>query len=106
VIDESDSQYEKHPDPIISILLPISITDDAEKVRINLWWKTSIRKSFSITKISFPDSIEIDDKVISRNAEPSMNSTFRGITIDGSDEEENALDSIRVKSEFDSNVIE
>jgi hypothetical protein len=38
--------------------------------------------SFSITKISFPDSIEIDDKVTPINAKPSMNSTFRGITID------------------------
>jgi hypothetical protein len=39
-------------------------------------------KSFSITKILFPDSIEIDDKVRPINAEPSMNETFRGITID------------------------
>jgi hypothetical protein len=44
-----------------------------------LWSTTSIRKSFSITKISFPDSIEIDDKITSPNAEPSMNSTFLGI---------------------------
>jgi hypothetical protein len=29
--------------------------------------------SFSITNISFPDSIEIDDKVTPINAEPSMN---------------------------------
>jgi hypothetical protein len=28
--------------------------------------------SFSRTKISFPDSIEIDDKVTPINAEPSM----------------------------------
>jgi hypothetical protein len=41
-----------------------------------------IRKLFSITKISFPDSIEIDDNVTPINAEPSMNSTFRGIIID------------------------
>jgi hypothetical protein len=34
-----------------------------------------------------------------------MNRTFRGITIDLSDENENANDSIRVKCEFDSNVI-
>jgi hypothetical protein len=66
----------------------------------------SIRKSFSITKISFPDSIEIDDKVTPINAEPSMNSTFRGITIDGSDEYANASNSIRVKRESDSNVID
>jgi hypothetical protein len=33
-------------------------------------------------------------------------STFLGIKIDWSDENENALDSIRVKCEFDSNVID
>jgi hypothetical protein len=43
---------------------------------------TPIRKSFSRTKVSLPDSIEIDGEVISRNAELSMNRTFRGITID------------------------
>jgi hypothetical protein len=36
VIDESEKQYEKHSDPRISIFLPISITDDSEKLRINL----------------------------------------------------------------------
>jgi hypothetical protein len=35
-----------------------------------------------------------------------MNSTFRGITIDRSDEYEKALDSILVNCEFDSNVID
>jgi hypothetical protein len=35
-----------------------------------------------------------------------MNRTFRGITIDWSDEYENAYDSIRVKCEFNSNVID
>jgi hypothetical protein len=35
-----------------------------------------------------------------------MNSIFRGILIDLSDEFENASDSIRVKREFDSNVID
>jgi hypothetical protein len=34
-----------------------------------------------------------------------MNSTFRGITIDSSDDDENVSDSIRVKCEFHSNVI-
>jgi hypothetical protein len=33
-------------------------------------------------------------------------STFRGITIDESDENENAFDSIRVNRESDSNVID
>jgi hypothetical protein len=45
--------------------------------------------SFSTINISFPDSIEIEDKVTPRNAEPSMNRTFRGITIDSSNESQN-----------------
>jgi hypothetical protein len=44
--------------------------------------RLSIRISFSITKISFPDSIEMDDNITPINAESSMNSTFRGTTID------------------------
>jgi hypothetical protein len=68
VIDESDSQFEKHFDPRISTFLPISIANDFQKFRINLRWRTSIRMPFSITKISFPDSIEIDDKVTLKNA--------------------------------------
>jgi hypothetical protein len=71
-----------------------------------LWWKTSIRRPFSIAKISFPDSIEIDDKVVQLNAQPSMNWTFRGTKIDWSDEHENASDLIRVKCESDSNLID
>jgi hypothetical protein len=39
-------------------------------------------------------------------AELSMNRTLRGITIDSSDEWENAEDSIRVNLEFDSNEID
>jgi hypothetical protein len=71
-----------------------------------LWCRISIRKEFSILKISFPDSIVIDDNVTSRNAEPSMNSTFLGIKIDSSDEDANTSDSIRVNRERDSNEIE
>jgi hypothetical protein len=41
-----------------------------------------------------------------QNAEPSINWTFRGITIDESDEFENASDSIRVNRESDSIVID
>jgi hypothetical protein len=48
----------------------------------------------------------MDDKATSINAEPSMNCTFRRITIDLSDEYENAADSIRVKCECNSNVID
>jgi hypothetical protein len=36
VIDEGDSQNEKQFDPRISVFLPISISDDFEKFRINL----------------------------------------------------------------------
>jgi hypothetical protein len=36
-IDESDWHDEKHFDPRISIFIPISIDDDFEKFRINLW---------------------------------------------------------------------
>jgi hypothetical protein len=36
VIDKSDLQFEKHPDPTISIFLPSSIADDSEKFLINL----------------------------------------------------------------------
>jgi hypothetical protein len=46
-----------------------------------------------------------DDKSTSQNAVASMNSTLRGITIDLSDELENAYDSIRFNREFDSNEI-
>jgi hypothetical protein len=42
----------------------------------------------------------------SANAGPSINCTFRGITIDLSDEDENACHSIRVNRESDSNVID
>jgi hypothetical protein len=35
-----------------------------------------------------------------------MNRTFRGITIDWSDEHENASDSIRLKRPFDLNLID
>jgi hypothetical protein len=48
----------------------------------------------------------IDGHVTPINADPSMNRTFRGITIDSSDEDEKASDSIHVNCVFDSNVID
>jgi hypothetical protein len=45
-------------------------------------------------------------KLTSRNAEPSINPTFRGISMDASDERENAEDSIRFNRELDSNEID
>jgi hypothetical protein len=53
-----------------------------------------------------PSSIFIDFIFTPQNAEPSINWTFRGITIDESDDLENACDSIRVKHGSDSNVID
>jgi hypothetical protein len=61
---------------------------------------------FSRTKVSFPDSNVIDDRAIFINAEPSMNRTLRGITIDFGHEFKNGRYSIRVNCESDSNVID
>jgi hypothetical protein len=77
--------------------------DELERLRINLWSTISISKSSRITNLSFPLSIEIDDTSTFWKAEPSINRTPRGITIDWSEESENASDSIRVNREFDSN---
>jgi hypothetical protein len=106
MIDESDWHSRKHDDPRISTFQGISMLDEGEKLRINLWSTTSIRKQSSKTNRPFPDSIKQVDRITSRNAVPSIDSTFRGITIDWSDEDENAWDSIRVNREFDSNVID
>jgi hypothetical protein len=54
----------------------------------------------------FPVSIKIDDIFTLTNADPSINCTFRGRTIDSSDEYENASRSIRVNLESDSNAID
>jgi hypothetical protein len=53
-----------------------------------------------------PDSIKIDLIDVEVNAEPSINSTFRGITIDSSFESENTYDSIRFNCAGDSNEID
>jgi hypothetical protein len=65
-----------------------------------------MRFPFSTIKLSFPDSIVIEDCPILINAEPAMTETFRGMTIDVNDEFENAKDSICFNREFDSNVID
>jgi hypothetical protein len=53
------------------------------------------------------DSNEIDESELQneKHFDPRI-STFLGIKIDSSDENENASDSIRVKCEFDSNEID
>jgi hypothetical protein len=50
-----------------------------------------------------PDSIKTFPIGVNVNAEPSINSTLRGITIDPSFEYENASDSIRFNDDGDSN---
>jgi hypothetical protein len=49
--------------------------------------------------------IDESDLQCEKHSDPRI-STFRGIKIDWSDENENASDSIRVKCEFDSNAID
>jgi hypothetical protein len=56
-----------------------------------------------ISNRSFPRSIETDDNLAVPNEELSINWVVRGITIERSEQSENALDSIRVNREFDSN---
>jgi hypothetical protein len=75
-------------------------------LRINLWCTISIRNSCSIWKISLLASIKIDCNFVFSNAEPSINCRLRGITIDWSEEDENANDSIRFNLEFDLNEID
>jgi hypothetical protein len=53
-----------------------------------------------------PDSIKTDLIDVDSNAEPSTNSTFRGITIDSRFDGENAHDSIRFNDDGDSNEID
>jgi hypothetical protein len=58
----------------------------------------------SITKISFPDSIEIDDRISSITGELSMNRNLPGTAIRRNGEHANAPNSICVKCDSDSNV--
>jgi hypothetical protein len=81
-MDEGDRQHEKQCEPRILIWLGISIFDDLPRFRINLSCRTSISNPFSRTNVSFPLSIETDDNFTLLNAEPTINRTFRGITID------------------------
>jgi hypothetical protein len=53
-----------------------------------------------------PGSIKTVLRGVDLNAEPSINSTFRGITIDSRFETENASDSIRFNDDGDSNEID
>jgi hypothetical protein len=60
-------------------------------------------RSLSIPKF---DSNEIDESLENEKHDEQRISTLRGITIDRSEEDENADDSIRVNTEFDSNEID
>jgi hypothetical protein len=82
VIDENELQYEKHDEPRISREKGIVIFSEFEKLRINLCDTISIKNAFIISKIVFPDSIEIDSIFTSANGDPSINCTLRGIIID------------------------
>jgi hypothetical protein len=73
VIDEIESHREKHDGPRISISHGISMSDEFDKLRINVWWDRSIRKSCSKTNIPFPDSMEHDKSIPWQNAEPWIN---------------------------------
>jgi hypothetical protein len=66
----------------------------------------SKRGSLSIQNVVFPDSIESEKFSRFENAEPSMNVTFRGITIDCNDDPQNASDSMRFNCDSDSNEID
>jgi hypothetical protein len=104
-IDESDVHLQKHEQPRISIFLRISTVDELKKLPINLRQTISIKRSFSTINLMCPISIVIDDNFTPRNAEISMNRTFRGMTIDLSDEWKDADDFIRVNRDFDPNKI-
>jgi hypothetical protein len=73
-IDESDMQYEKHNEQRISILKEMITSASQPKYRINL------KPDESTMKYEFPASIEIEIFKIFKNTEPSIKSTFRGIT--------------------------
>jgi hypothetical protein len=73
VIDESEEQFRKQDEPRISISARMWTLDEFEKLRINLRWILSIRKSRSMTNVSLPISIEIEDNMV-------------GIMIDESDD--------------------
>jgi hypothetical protein len=105
-MNETDSHHRKHDEPIISISRGIVIWDEPEKLRINLWSTTSSRKVLSKTNLRLSGSIKQFDKFTQRNADPSIDWTWDGITIDWSDEYENASHSIRINREFDLNEID
>jgi hypothetical protein len=80
--DEIVSQCAKQYGPRISISNGISISDDFEKLRINLCSTESIRKSCSATNLGFPGSVRQENRADLQNALPSMNRTAAGIRRD------------------------
>jgi hypothetical protein len=55
--------------------------------------------------MSLPTSIKTESNFVFAHAESTMNYTLRGISIDLSDDNENAYDSICFNLEIDSNTI-
>jgi hypothetical protein len=84
----------------------MKIFDSVPKYPINFVFDESRMKSDLITKCKLFDSIEIAILETSANAEPSTNTTFRGIVIDLREEPVNAFDSMHVNSESVSNEID
>jgi hypothetical protein len=97
VIDESDSQHEKHPDRRISTLLGREIDSggDAE----NAFDSVRVKYEFD------PNVIHKSELQLETHRDPRISTLF-GIKIDSSDESENVCHVIRVKCEFDLNIID
>jgi hypothetical protein len=87
VIDESDSQHEKQPDPKISTFLGIKIDWSDEDKNAN--------DSIRVNRELFSNVIDESDLQDEKHSDPRI-STLLGIKTDWNDEGENASDSIRV----------
>jgi hypothetical protein len=89
----------KHLEPKSSILSGMRKLGDVNETQINLCLATSINIPFSAINVSFPDSTVTESFRVSPNGEPSMNRTFRGITMEGKHVPQNAPEAIVVNSE-------
>jgi hypothetical protein len=96
VIDESDSQNEKHSEPRISTLRGIRIDESDD-----------LENAFNSIRVKCESDSNVTDESDLQHEKHSgpRVSTLRGIMIDESDDSRNANDSIRVKCEFASNIM-
>jgi Fe-S cluster assembly iron-binding protein IscA len=101
-IDERDLQPEKQPEPRISTPLGTRMQGLRPRDRIRTVRSKFSTKSNVTSRCSLPSSIQIETFSPRENAEPSRFSTVRGITIDFSEELENAADSIPFNLDSDS----